>query len=119
MLTLLAAAAAVKLAYSFPLDMKRTYDVKSTFEGFIPVLNLGDRQSKVEVDLVVSAHGLKPADDGSAQVISNLEDFKLLLDGAPLPIVTLETVKAYFPPTTISMTPFGATLKTNAPDLKF
>jgi hypothetical protein len=113
MLTLIAAAAAVKLAFSFPVDVKRTYDVNTVFEGYIPIL--GGQQGKVEVNLVVGAKGLKPAADGSAQVMSTLEDLKLLFNGAPLPL-GLDNAKDYFPPTTISMTPFGATLKTNAPD---
>lgn len=116
MLSLLAAATVVKLAYSFPPDLKRTYDVRSVFDGFIPLF--GGKQAKVEVDLVVSAKGLKPADDGNPQVLSTLEDIKVLLDDAPLSMITLDTTKDYFPPTTISVSPYGATLKTNAPDLQ-
>ena len=115
MLTLLAAATAVKLAYSFPVDVKRTYDVVTVFDGYVPVF--GGQDGKVEVDLVVSAKGLNPASDGNTQVLSTLDDIHLLLNGTAVNLITLDTVKPYFPPTTVSITPFGATLKTDAPDL--
>jgi hypothetical protein len=114
MLTLIAAMSVVKLTFSFPVDVKRTYEVKTVFDGYIPILN--GPEGTVEVSLVVGAKGLKPADDGAAQVLSTLEDFKLVFNGAPFPL-SLDNTKDYFPPTTISMTPFGATLKTNAPDV--
>jgi hypothetical protein len=116
MLTLLAAAAAVKLSYSFPVDVKRAYDVQTIFDGFIPIL--GGNEGKLEVNLVVSAKGLKPQEDGTAQVLGTLDDIKVIFNGAPLTFVTIDSAKDYFPPTTISITPFGATLKTNAPDLQ-
>ncbi|HTQ10609.1 MAG TPA: hypothetical protein VMI31_11095 [Fimbriimonadaceae bacterium] len=114
MLTLLAAAAAVKLAYSFPAGTSRTYDVAVIFDGYVPLF--GGNQGKVEADLVVTAKGLAAAADGSPQVLSSLDDIHVLLDGNPLNVVTKESAVAFFPPTTISMTPLGETLKTNAPD---
>jgi len=114
MLALLAAAVAVKLAYSFPAGVTRTYDVAVVFDGYVPLF--GGNQGKVEADLVVSAKGLPPATDGSAQVLSSLEDIHVLLDGSPLNVVTKDSAVAFFPPTTITMTPLGETLKTNAPD---
>jgi hypothetical protein len=116
MLTLLAAITAVKLSYSFPIDVKRTYEVQTVFNGFIPLF--GGRDGKVQVDLVVTAKGLNPATDGAAQVLSTLDDIHVALDGEPLTIVTLAMTKDYFPPTTISMSPYGATLKTDAPNLQ-
>jgi hypothetical protein len=112
MLALLAAASVVKLAYSFPPDVKRVYDVKTSFEGFIPIL--GGHEGKVAVDLVVTAKGLAPSADGLSQVLSTLDDIKVAVDDAPLPIVTLESAQEFFPPTTVSINPFGATLKTDA-----
>ncbi|HVT11022.1 MAG TPA: hypothetical protein VHE55_02040 [Fimbriimonadaceae bacterium] len=117
MLTLLAAATVVKLAYSFPVDVKRTYDVKTTFEGYVPLLS--GIEGKVEVNLVMAAQGEKPDADGNTQVLGTLEDIKLLLNGEVMSIVTLDMVKPYFPPTTISISPVGETLRTNAPDLPF
>jgi hypothetical protein len=116
MLALLVASTAIKLAYSFPVDVKRTYDVKTTFEGFIPIL--GGHEGKVEVEMAVSATGLKAETDGTARVLSTLDDIKVIYNGAPLPFVTIDNAKDYFPPTTITMTRFGATLKTNAPDIE-
>lgn len=115
MLTLLAAATVVKLAYSFPVDVKRTYDVKSVFEGYIPLMS--GVEGKVEVNLVVTAKGVKPAADGNPQVLSTLDDIKVLLNGEVLGIVTMKMVEPYFPPTTISMSPIGETLKTDAPNV--
>lgn len=113
MLALLAAVTAVNLTYSFPVDVKRVYDVKTTFQGFIPILG-GQENAKVDVILVVSAKGLAPATDGMPQVYSTLDDIKVLVGDAPLPIVTLESAQKFFPPTTITINPFGATLKTDA-----
>lgn len=112
MLALIAAVSVVKLAYSFPADVKRVYDIKTTFQGFIPIL--GGHEGKVDVDLVVTAKGLAPTDNGSPQVLSTLDDIKVAVDDAPLPIVTLESAQEFFPPTTVSINPFGATLKTDA-----
>lgn len=116
MLTLLAAAAALKLAYSFPPDVKRVYEVQTIFEGYIPIL--GGHDGKVEVNLVVTAKGLKPAEDGNPQILGTLDDIKVIFNGAPLTFVTIDNAKDYFPPTTITATPLGATLKTDALDTK-
>ncbi|HWA81808.1 MAG TPA: hypothetical protein VG820_00130 [Fimbriimonadaceae bacterium] len=117
MLSLLAAATVVKLAYSFPLDVKRTYDVKTSFEGYIPLLS--GVEGKVEVNLVMTAQGVKADAEGNAQVLGTLDDIKVLLNGEVMSLVTLDMVKPYFPPTTVSISPVGETLKTNAPDLPF
>ncbi len=110
----LLAAAAVQLTYSFPIGEKRTYDVKVVFDGFIPLL--GGQQGKVEVNLGVQAEGVKS--DADPQVTSELKSIAVVFNGAPLNFVTVDSAKEYFPPTLISISPYGETLKTNAPDLQ-
>lgn len=110
----LLAATALTLAYRFPVDVPRIYDVRVAFDGFIPVL--GGQTGKVEVDLAVEAKGLAPDPAGNPRVISDLKELSLIFNGAKMPF-NADNVKDYFPATTISMTPLGATLKTDAPSL--
>lgn len=109
-------AASALLAYSFPLDEARSFDVKVVFDGYIPLL--GGQQGKVEVNLGVEAKGQKPDDKGDLQVNSELKAISVVFNGAPLNFVTIESAKDYFPLTLISISKFGETLKTNAPDLQ-
>ncbi len=112
MLALVAAAA--QLAYSFPIGTIRRYDVQVVFDGFIPIL--GGQEGKIIVNLGVDAKGIEPK-DGAPQVWSELKEMKIVFNGGTLPF-TAKNAQDYFPPTTISMTPQGHMLATNAPDVK-
>ncbi len=114
MLTFLAAAVMTPVAYSFPTEKPALYDVEVTFDGFIPVF--GGQNGIVNVNLGVSALGLKPDADGHSQTATELKAIKVLFNGAALPL-NVENAKTYFPKTTISMTPQGRILKTDAPNI--
>lgn len=99
--------------YGFAPDTRLDYDVKVLFDGFIPVL--GGQEGKVEVQMGVKVDGLSP-EQGNQRAASEIKRFKILFNGAELPL-TLDNVQDYFPRTTISVTPYGRILKTDAPDL--
>lgn len=102
------------IAYGFAPEMKLTYDVKVGFEGFIPVL--GGQEGKVDVLMGVAVDGLSP--EGAHQrAASEIKKFKLSFNGAELPL-TVDSIKDFFPRTTIQFTPGGRITKTDAPDLK-
>jgi hypothetical protein len=114
MLALLAAAT-LPLTYAFPPAPKTLYDVRVVFEGYIPIL--GGQEGKVEVTMRVAAKGESPDADANPRASSEIETFKLIFNGGELPL-GLESVRAFFPKTTISLSPQGKVLKTDAPDTK-
>jgi hypothetical protein len=85
------------------------------FEGYIPVL--GGQSGTVEVGLKLAAVGKEPDSLGNPQVRSEIEDLKMVFNGATLPL-GVKNIQAFFPPTTISLTPEGKILKTDAPEVK-
>ncbi len=111
----IAAALLIPASYSFPPGRTLTYEMSVTFEGALPLL--GGEQAKAELRLGVRVEGLKPDDDGNVRASSELTSLKALLNDTPLPF-ELENVKAYFPKTTVSLSPQGRVLKTDAPDTK-
>lgn len=115
MLTLLCALAANRILYAFPPGQKITYSMTVSFDGYLPVL--GGKNGSAEADLQVGVTGLQPDQSGNPQVRSEIEGLKMTLNGAVLPI-TAKNVQAFFPPTTIGITPEGRVLKTDAPDAK-
>jgi hypothetical protein len=116
LLSLLALATITPVAYRFPLDRPLQYDVQVVFEGYIPLL--GGQEGKVEVNLGVKVQGLAPDSDAKPRAASELNAFKILFNGADLTAIGLDSAKAYFPKTTVSLTPEGRVLKTDAPDVE-
>lgn len=112
MLTVLAALMLAPAVYSLPEGSVRTMDVRVGFDGFLPVL--GGREAKVDIEMEVGVRGLAPEED-RLRATNEIEKFRFLLDGAELPI-TVDTVTDYFPKTTVSLTPQGRVVKTDAPD---
>lgn len=112
MLSLIVAAALVPISYSLPQDQPLTYEVGVTFDGFIPLF--GGQQGKVMVSMVVAAKGETPTAEGTPRAVCELQDCQLLFNDAPIPI-GIDAVKEYFPKTTVTMTPQGKVLKTDAP----
>jgi hypothetical protein len=114
MLNLLIAAALTPIAYGFKEDVKLTYEFSATFEGFIPIL--GGQEGKAEVQTTLAVTGVKADEAGNARMSSDIMAATILFNDAPLPL-TLDSVKGFFPKTTITVSPFGRTLKTDAPDV--
>jgi hypothetical protein len=114
MLTLLVLAALTPVQYQLPTEQSAQYDVRVVFEGFIPVL--GGQEGEVQVDFGVAARGLKPDAEGLPRAESEMNAFRVTFNGAPLPF-SLANAASFFPKTTISMTPHGRLVKTDAPDV--
>jgi len=99
--------------YGFSPATMAAYDVTVAFEGYLPII--GGKEGKVDLEMSVLVEG-QPADaDGAAQVASEIRTFKMSLNKVLMPF-TEKNVADFFPRTTISVSPFGKQLKTNAPD---
>ncbi len=105
---------AILLTYAFTPQTNLTYDAKVTFEGFIPIL--GGQQGKVEVKMMVAVKGGEPK-DGNLAASSKLNTIEITFNGEKLPL-TLENVEEFFPKTSVTLTPFGKVLTSDAPDKK-
>lgn len=114
MLTLLATMALMPATYGLNQGAKFNYDMTVAFDGYLPIFGGTNGTASVDMGLVVL--GEKPDADGNAQASSDLTSVKVNFNGAPLPF-TIDNVKPYFPKTTVSLSPQGKVLKTNAPDV--
>jgi hypothetical protein len=111
----LALALLTPVAYNFPVGTTVPYDVQVRFDGFLPLF--GGQEGKVDVQMTVEATGQVPDTDKNPQVTSELKTLELLFNGAKFPLGA-ENARGYFPKTTISMSPTGKILKTDAPDIR-
>lgn len=114
MLSLLVAAALVPVSYTLPPQKPAIYDVQVNFEGYMPVL--GGQEGTAQVDLEFTALGVGPDKEGNPQAATELQGIKFSFNGAQLPL-DLDKARFYFPKTTLSLTPQGRVLKTDAPDV--
>lgn len=100
------------VAYNFRSDTKLDYTVNVHFEGFLPLM--GGHDGNVDITMGVGVSGLEPEGD-NLRASSEINEFKLLVDGQKLPL-GLESVVGYFPKTTVSLTGQGKILTSDAPD---
>jgi len=114
MLATLCAVVLAPVTYSFPRDKPAMYDVVMKFDGFIPIL--GGQSGVVDVELGVSAQGIPSDPNGIPQATTELQAIKIKFNGAALPL-DIMNAKTYFPKTTISLTPQGRILKSDAPNM--
>ena len=103
------------IAYRFPVGIHLNYDVMVGFDGYLPVFR--GRQSLAEIAMTVDVAGAGPSPEGVPRVISEIKAFHLRLNGATLPFGP-ESVKTFFPRTTVDCTPEGKQVKTDAPNLR-
>ncbi len=115
MLSLLCALAATTLQYRFNAAAHLDYDVQVVFDGFIPIL--GGQEALVDVKMSVAVDGLSADAEGRPRASSEIKEFKLVFNDFPLPW-GVENVTGVFPKTTVSMTPEGKVVKTDAPDIQ-
>lgn len=106
---------ATTLQYQFNAATHLDYDVQVVFDGFIPIL--GGQDGVVDLKMVVAVDGLKPDAEGHARASSEIKEFKLVFNEAVLPL-SVENVTGFFPKTTVSLTPEGKVVKTDAPDVQ-
>jgi hypothetical protein len=110
---MLAFTLATTLQYGFAPGMVRNYSMKVEFNGFLPIL--GGQEGKVEVDIGFKLKGNK-AEEGQRSATSDIDRFKIVFNGATLPLTT-DNVKEFFPETTIVVEPRGKLVSTTAPNL--
>ncbi len=113
MLTLIAASTIAMGLYQFDTSTKLDYDVAVTFNGFLPLL--GGNEGKAEVSMGVRVNGLAQEEE-MLRASSELTSFEIKFNGAKLPL-DIESAKGYFPKTTVSMTPAGKVMKSDAPNI--
>lgn len=112
MLTLLAAIA---LSYKVPATPLE-YTMKVDFAGYIPVLG-GQENADCNVAMGFTVNSTSQDAEGNPRAVFDLTDVEIKFGGAPLPF-DLDSVRPYFPKNTISHTPTGKILKTDAPDIQ-
>lgn len=103
------------LQYTFEPGAKHVYESKITFEGFIPIL--GGNEGTVVVSLGVAVDGQKPKKSGQLSASNEIVAFSVTFNDAPLPL-DVSSVQTYFPRTTISLTPYGKIVETDAPNIQ-
>jgi hypothetical protein len=115
MMTPLAAALLLApLQYGFEPGSKLEYDSKVEFEGFIPIL--GGNEGTVVVEMAVKVDGLEAKKEGTVRAANEITRFKIAFNGATLPL-DAASVQSYFPRTTISLTPAGKIVESDAPNV--
>lgn len=98
--------------YRFAAATDLDYDVKVSFDGFLPLL--GGNEGKADVIMVVKVKGQPPV--GTDLKASNeITACEILFNGAKLPL-SIDNVIDYFPKTTIEVSPLGKILKNDAPN---
>lgn len=112
MVTALLATGMAPIAYGFSPQTAVDYKVDVVFDGFLPIL--GGNEGKAEVGMSVKVAGLS-ADGANLRASNEMTAFKISFNGAPLPL-TLESAVEYFPKTTVSVTPQGKIVKSDAPN---
>ncbi len=98
--------------YRFEPKTDLTYDVKVSFDGFLPLL--GGNEGKADVIMVVRVKG-QAAEGSELKATNEINSCEILFNGARLPL-SLENVIDYFPKTTIQVTPQGKITKNDAPN---
>ncbi|MBL8088619.1 MAG: hypothetical protein JNM85_11190 [Chthonomonas sp.] len=114
MTSLLLAAALSPFAYGFSPTVPLEYKMAVQFDGFLPIF--GGNEGKVEVAMTVPVTVLKSDKAEEFKVQSEISAAEIKFNDAPLPL-GVESVQGYFPKTTITTSPLGKTLTTDAPNV--
>ena len=101
--------------YTLPPQRMVTYSVSLKLKGYLPIF--GGQEGSAEADIVLGLQGQAADADGSGRLSYELKDLQVLFNEAKFPL-SLDTAKPFFPKTTISFSPQGKVLKTDAPDVK-
>lgn len=111
--TLFTGAALDPITYRLP-EAPVAYEVKVDFDGFVPVLGGQEGTFNVKIGMVVK--GLSPDEKQNPRAESDLTELEVKFNGAPLPF-TVDSVRPFFPKNTLSISPQGKILATDAPDV--
>jgi hypothetical protein len=107
--------AATPVAYEFPPDSRSVYEVRVRFDGYLPIL--GGQEAAVDLEMEVTVEGLSVDEEGRPRAASSIEQFRLSLDGARMPMGA-DSIRHFFPRTTVALSPQGRVLATDAPDVE-
>jgi hypothetical protein len=103
------------LTYAFPPGRAVQYDMSVRFQGYVQVF--GGKDADIELQMIVEATGQEPDGEGRLQASSEIKSVAMRVNGADMPIEP-KNITRFFPRTTISYTPEGKVLKTDAPETK-
>ncbi|MBL8067623.1 MAG: hypothetical protein JNM28_04175 [Armatimonadetes bacterium] len=107
-------AAIASGAYQFTPATKLDYDVNVVFDGFLPLM--GGNEGVADVKFGVQVNGLEPKDGGLRSTIE-LTAFELSFNGGKIPMLDVESARAYFPKAEVLSTAQGKVLKNSAPEV--
>ena len=105
---------ATQVAYKWKPAVTVDYDMVVKMDGFLPVL--GGNQGVAEVKLGLRVTGAD-APAPALKATSELTDAEIKFNDAKLPL-GLDNVQEYFPKSTVTFSPLGEVLATDAPDKK-
>lgn len=111
---MLSLLAATLLTFSIGPGLKASYDVTVDLEGYLPIL--GGRKGKVKVEMTVGVAGRVSDENGNAQVLAQVDRFRLSLDGSVLPFGS-KSIQSFFPPNLVSLLPTGQVIRSDAKKL--
>lgn len=97
--------------YRFDAKTDLVYQVDLALEGDIPIL--GGQTGLAEVRLIVAVKGQAPKTQGTLATTTQLKEFQIKFNKEPIPL-TLDDALPFFPITTLSLSPNGKVLKTDA-----
>lgn len=97
--------------YRFDRDTKVEYRMNLAFDGFIPLL--GGQEGLAEVLLKVRVASPGPDEKGSLRASAEMTAFELKFNGESIPL-GMEDAAPYFPKTTVTFSPNGKVVSTDA-----
>ncbi len=114
-MNLLVCAALVSFQYGLAPGVKHDYRAIIQLDGFIPIFGGNEGTAVVEIDL--HTEGLAGSKAGEMRSSSEITGFRATFNDAAVPL-DKDSVKAYFPKTTIRLSAHGKILESDAPDIK-
>jgi hypothetical protein len=105
-------AAAALGSYHFGPDTAHEYRLDIQFDGFLPVF--GGNEGVADIGLKMAVKGLEPSPAG-LRATGELTEFTFSFNGAPLPL-DLDSITGYIPKSSVTASPQGRLLETDAPD---
>lgn len=107
-------AAASLVAYGFAPGQTHLFDMAVGLDGNLPVFGGSQGQADVRIRLAVT--GLEADDQGRPRVSHELQGVRVFFNDTEMPF-SVENLRPFFPKTTVSISPEGAVLASNAPNV--
>lgn len=107
-------AAASLVAYAFVPNQTHVFDMKVSLDGNLPLF--GGSQGRADVRIRLDVTGLEPDDQGRPRVSHELQGVRVFFNDMEMPF-SVENLRPFFPKTTVTISPEGAVLASNAPNV--